>query len=179
VCRTLGLTSSARATSAIETSFFRIKIFKRTLIDVDRARYACMIGNPVSGHIGVEAHCRRVTAFCNEIALSMKLPLQSRVALQRAARTHHDDALCIEATEAMLRDCREPESAQTAWPSRRQGTSLEWPLQIILEMADQFDEEIEFAPYADEPLADRLSTSSSPAVSYVLPHLRRTYGSAL
>lgn len=127
----------------------------------------------MSSRIGLEAHCRRVAAYCREMAVGMKLPTRLRLLLERAAKSHHDHPPSTGALEAMLRDCLKPERAEQRPPFHARPTPLQPPLAAILEMADQFDEDIEFAPYADEPLGDILANSSSPAVSYVLPHLRK------
>lgn len=132
-----------------------------------------MLPPPVSSRIGLEAHCQRVAAYCREIAVSMKLPARSRILLDAAAKSHHDRPFSADAVEGMLRDCLEPDSASSATPYRTCPTSLPSPLATILEMANQFDEEIEFAPYSDEPLADLLARGTSPAMSCVSPHLRK------
>jgi putative nucleotidyltransferase with HDIG domain len=107
------------------------------------------------------------------MALSMKLPARSRTLLDRAAKTHHDIAFSPGAVEALMRDCLGGGEPQAELALENSNNLLDPLLARILEMADQFDEELEFAPYADEALADLLANSSSPAVAYVLPHLRK------
>jgi HD-like signal output (HDOD) protein len=122
-----------------------------------------------------EAHCRRVAAWCCEIAVALDLPRAARARLTDAAMKHHDGPGAGQAFGALLRDCMADTDLPADPPARSPRIpEIGDPIGRILEMADRFDEELEFAPYADASLIETLETTDSPAVRYVLPFLRKS-----
>jgi HD-like signal output (HDOD) protein len=147
---------------------------------------------------GVKAHCRRVAAWCEEIAAKLKLPADESLALQRAALLHHEPkAFADNALRRLLADLGLPtdglSTAQTRSSSAlaeqilravRTGTgarptSRAAELARILEAANLFDEQLEYAPFEEDQIDHVLSRAAQnqgmidAAVGFVLNHLRR------
>lgn len=141
-----------------------------------------------------EAHCRRVAAFCGELAGALEISAADRSALHEAALHHHDFVESM-LTDRLVFDLRIPEPGLT--PDQEASITplahaildclrgIEGPspdngqagaLARILDMANHFDEQLEFAPFEDLEIVDKFAASApqpDPIVTFVLSKLRR------
>ena len=121
---------------------------------------------------GVAAHCRRVAALAVEIAGRLRLPADAMQLLERVALLHHYPAVLVEpealdrlmidlcgdgwrssldkakakAPQALPSDLRAVLKALGA-PSASEEPDRETILAEIVEIANLFDEQLEFLPY--------------------------------
>ncbi|MGH9628606.1 MAG: hypothetical protein ACRD7E_09755, partial [Bryobacteraceae bacterium] len=154
---------------------------------------------------GRDAHCKRVAAWCAELAQALGLPLRDRAILQEAALRHHQPIQLLrgESFSRLLGDLK-VESSEPSTPERarvlveadkvlaqlnarpRMAGSI-GDLAEILEIADHFDEQLEHAPYEERRLHQILATAEldgssqccDPAVTFVREKLRKAVPSAL
>jgi putative nucleotidyltransferase with HDIG domain len=151
---------------------------------------------------GAQAHCKRVAAWCEELALVLDVSGGDASALQEAAMMHHHPLAFLQGTSKLAGDLglvvedelavprllsSEAEQILTAFRARRL-VAVSRPINElvrILEMANAFDEQLEFAPFESEQLAAVLQTSlerhddGNRAVQFVLRYLRKARKSDL
>src|SRR5215218_1506359 len=120
---------------------------------------------------GAQAHCKRVAAWCEELALLLEIPGSDASALQEAALMHHHPLAFLQGTGySKLADDLGFFSEEIQAAPRLISTDAEQILQAlfgkrravaskrardlahILEMANCFDEQLEFAPFECDSL---------------------------
>jgi putative nucleotidyltransferase with HDIG domain len=147
---------------------------------------------------GAQAHCKRVAAWCEELALLLEIPGNDASALQEAALMHHHPLAFLQGTGySKLADDLGFFSEEIQAAPRLISTDAEQILQAlfgkrravaskrardlahILEMANCFDEQLEFAPFECGSLESVLQRAlerrdqSDRAVQFVLRYLRK------
>lgn len=153
---------------------------------------------------GAEAHCKRVAAWCEELALAMHLPAREVAALREAALMHHHPLAFLqgEGFGRLIGDLGLKAGEDPALPrlvskqaeeilivvrGKRKGApnSRATELALLLEMSNAFDEQLEAAPFESESLELVLQQeldskqSGDRAVPFVLRHLRKAKRSDL
>jgi putative nucleotidyltransferase with HDIG domain len=148
---------------------------------------------------GTQAHCRRVAAWCDELARKLRLPVHEARALVEAAEQHHQpkplgaSSLCrlmgdlgLPASENGYEDAGPGKSRLTdrilnVFNSQRpepQGDRIS-ELARMLEAANCFDEQLEYAPFEHDGIEKVLNKAVDQrrqieeAVGFVLQNLRR------
>jgi putative nucleotidyltransferase with HDIG domain len=137
-------------------------------------------------------HCRRVAAYCGEIASALAFTDDIRESLQHVALLHHGyEELQNETAMAELFGIAPripPLSLNTTEAAVLHGNSNEDPvirmLVTILDMTDQFDETLEYAPFNEQTRSamlkgNSLEATDCPATSFVMSYLRSTSRSEL
>lgn len=148
---------------------------------------------------GAQAHCKRVAAWCEELAIALDIPGNEASALQEAALMHHHPIAFLQgvgysklAGELGFFGVESPavprlissdaEHILDAMLGRRRSTAPKraHDLAHILEMANRFDEQLEFAPFESDSIERVLQRclerhdQSDRAVQFVLRYLRKT-----
>lgn len=125
---------------------------------------------PAQEDLGHSQHCRRVALWCEEVAASLRLSAPDRSTLREAAMSHHELGGIRGAATAEVLKCfrgeRDSVSARAA------------DLAHILELANTFDEQLEFFPFEDCDLEGLLKQITDQgrddwAVRYVLSRLQK------
>jgi putative nucleotidyltransferase with HDIG domain len=147
---------------------------------------------------GAQAHCKRVAAWCEELSLVLGIPGGDASALQEAALMHHHPLAFLQG-EGFSRlagdlgfyseeSCVVPrlisldaEQILLASQGRRKSTTSKkaQDLAHILDIANSFDEQLEFAPFETDSIETILQQAlerhenSDRAVQFVLRYLRK------
>jgi putative nucleotidyltransferase with HDIG domain len=147
---------------------------------------------------GAQAHCKRVAAWCEELALVLDIPGTDASALQEAALMHHHPIALMQgagysklagelgffssdpSTAPRLLSEDADQILQAVFRKKRGGTSKRaLDLAHIMEMANCFDEQLEFAPFESDSIETVLQKAlerhdqSDRAVQFVLRYLRK------
>ena len=139
--------------------------------------------------MGHGAHCARVAAYCDEITRQTGLSESIRAGLRGAARLHHDperlsffaDRMAVEVgleprKHALPREASITKSILATYLDSVAASDANLTdLVHILEMADIFDEGLEFGAFGDRRLTDTLKlaseTQDDPESTFVLSYL--------
>jgi putative nucleotidyltransferase with HDIG domain len=153
---------------------------------------------------GAQAHCNRVAAWCEALALALDIPAGEAAALHEAAMMHHHPIAFLQGKGfsklvgdlGFLQEERpnparliseEAEQILVALRSKRQnelGRRFQ-DLANILDIANCFDEQLEFAPFENDSLEAVLQQAlerhdpSDRAIQFVLRYLRKAKRSDL
>lgn len=144
---------------------------------------------------GTSAHCRRVAAWCDELARAMHLNVKETAGLLHAALTHH--RLEVMSTGALTRLMEDlGVCASNAYNDHAESTAMADQVltafgqpraaasdrvrQIarLLECANYLDEQLEYAPFEQESIEKILTEAASGVdetertIGFVLRHLR-------
>lgn len=147
---------------------------------------------------GAQAHCKRVAAWCEELSLALDLPGSDASALQEAAFLHHhpiaflqgaglsrlagDLGFCSGESPAPPRlISMDAEQILIASRGKRRSAISRTAVELarVLEIANSFDEQLEYAPFDSDSLELQLQRAvdgeedTDLAVEFVLRHLRR------
>jgi putative nucleotidyltransferase with HDIG domain len=153
---------------------------------------------------GAQAHCKRVAAWCEELALVLDIPGSDASALQEAALMHHHPIGFLEAagysklagelgfvgaevSDAPRLLSADAEQILIAFRGKRHGLASKraHDLAHILDIANSFDEQLEYAPYETNSLETLLQHAlerheqTDRAVQFVLRYLRKARRSDL
>lgn len=148
---------------------------------------------------GTKSHCRRVAAWCEELARKLRIPPHETAALVEAALQHHEpqpfqgNSLSrLMGDLGIQAEVGTDESVRTKWKLAerilavyRRGYRLAEagrPAELarILEAADCFDEQLEFAPFEQDGIEKILDQAveeqqqTDEAIGFVLQNLRRS-----
>jgi putative nucleotidyltransferase with HDIG domain len=141
--------------------------------------------------VGRAAHCRRVAAYCDEIAGNMKLPARDRALVRQLAMRHHTmpRAFGAQAAERVGADLGlkviVSEHPGTVFDQLAMAFSCDGEyapglkqLAALVDVADDLDTEIEFLAYGDVPGGDALRDAAKdlfehPALGALLPEFCR------
>lgn len=149
---------------------------------------------------GAQAHCKRVAAWCEELALVLDIPGNDASALQEAALMHHHPIGFLQgpgysklagdlgfyeeetstAPQLLSGDAEQILVAVCAKGKRRNPVGKRaHDLAHILEIANSFDEQLEYAPFESDSLETVLqqalekNNQADRAVQFVLRYLRK------
>ena len=153
---------------------------------------------------GAQAHCKRVAAWCEELALLLEIPGSDASALQEAALMHHHPIAFLQGVGyskladelGFLSDdsqsaprliSMDAEQILQALFGKRGSVASKRARDLghILELANCFDEQLEFAPFECDSLETVLQRAlerhdqSDRAVQFVLRYLRKAKRSDL
>jgi putative nucleotidyltransferase with HDIG domain len=140
---------------------------------------------------GCTAHSQRVAAYCYEVAASLGLTARQQAVLRHAALEHHKGRISNRSASRIIADLGISASLSHQTPRQTLKDKVldvfhgvaevaepeVATLSSILEMADHFDEELEFGQYSELGTAALLDselsdTLENPAVALILPGLR-------
>jgi putative nucleotidyltransferase with HDIG domain len=152
----------------------------------------------LAAEAGARAHCRRVAAWCDEIARAQRLPAEECSALQQAALLHHQpDVLRGPSLTRLLDDLgfsggngyadgvqmtsKLAEKVLVCFRSRAQFRDDARVLLLaqLLDLANCFDEQLEHAPFEQEGIEKVLDQAleaqqqADEAVAFMLQNLRK------
>jgi putative nucleotidyltransferase with HDIG domain len=153
---------------------------------------------------GAQAHCKRVAAWCEELSIVLGIPGGDASALQEAALMHHHPLAFLQGEGfSRLADdlgfysdgCHaaprlislDAEQILVASQGRRKGATSKkaQDLAHILDIANSFDEQLEYAPFETDSMETVLQKAlerhegSDRAVQFVLRYLRKARRSDL
>jgi putative nucleotidyltransferase with HDIG domain len=153
---------------------------------------------------GAQAHCKRVAAWCEELALVLDIPGSDASALQEAALMHHHPIAFLQGAgfsklagdlgfsgigycDAPRLISADAEQILIAFRGKRRGGASKraHDLAHILDIANSFDEQLEYAPYEIDSLETLLQHAlerheqTDRAVQFVLRYLRKARRSDL
>lgn len=153
---------------------------------------------------GAQAHCKRVAAWCEELALVLDIPGSDASALQEAALMHHHPIAFLQGAgiSKLAGDLGfvghdsapsprlisvEAEQILVALRGKRAGSVSKRAKDLahILDIANSFDEQLEYAPFETDSLETILQQAlerheaSDRAVQFVLRYLRKARRSDL
>ena len=147
---------------------------------------------------GAQAHCKRVAAWCEELSIVLGIPGGDASALQEAALMHHHPLAFLQgegfsrladelgfysddAHAAPRLISLDAEQILVASQGRRKGATSKkaQDLAHILDIANSFDEQLEYAPFETDSIETVLQRalerhdSSDRAIQFVLRYLRK------
>ncbi|HYP15521.1 MAG TPA: hypothetical protein VEQ63_16455, partial [Bryobacteraceae bacterium] len=137
--------------------------------------------------LGHSQHCRRVALWADEIAASLNVNSQERCSLRQAALGHHDPAPNIAPKPVLISQgrsrtpgvCTSEEILDCFHEPREKAPGRAADLAHVLELANTFDEQLEYLPFAEADLDSLLENADSDTgqddwtVRYVLSRLQK------
>ena len=136
---------------------------------------------PANG-LGEQAHCRRVAAWCCEVAHALGLSQAERDVVEQAALNHHFPPIVSSdgSRSRLLKDLRLEETGarallnpevdqllQAFWGNEPASDPSTAKLAAVLEICDDFDQHFEAEPLADFDTADSMNPSVEALFSYL------------
>lgn len=117
----------------------------------------------------------RILAYCEEAGRTLKLSSLETAVMRRAITDNPTQEHTLLRCPELLLDLGLTNAITDASDRRRYSRTGASRVSTLIEAARRLDDEIEFSPYADEPLSTSLSASNdrNPAVCYMMPLLRR------